>query len=216
MVITIDGLCVNGKTTLAKKIAKKINFKYFSAGTIYRCIALEIINKKLDINDIDNIIKEISNIKIDISDEKIILNGTDVTDEIRTSDVTIKSNKWATIPEIKQLVRSVQKEFIKSNDTVMEGRDIATRIAPNADMKFYLYSDFEKRVERVLNENSHKSKKEAEEYIKRIDDVDINEGNFVRPENAIEIDTSNLTLDEVYKKMISEINKLMDKKFMER
>lgn len=207
MVITIDGLAVNGKTTLAKKISEKINFKNFSAGAVYRCIALEIINKNLSFKEKDKILEEIKNIKIDFQNGKTYLNGIDVSKTMRAEEVSLKANECGAIPEIKDFVRTIQKRFIEENDTVMEGRDIGTRIAPHADIKFYIYSDFETRVQR-----SHKATgvdiEEVRENLKTIDNRDINGGSFVKPTGAIEIDTSNKTLDEVYEIMLEEIRKV--------
>lgn len=86
---------------------------------------------------------------MDFDDDKLILNDKDVTTEIRTEKISVLSTKLASISEIKQIVREIQSNFIKNNDTVIEGRDIATRIAPWAD----LYSDFETRVERLWRQN---------------------------------------------------------------
>lgn len=147
MIIAIDGLCINGKTTLAKMISDKLKFKNFGAGSVYRCIALEIINKNLDISDIQNVLKELENFDIDFIENRVILNNKDVTREIKTPEITLKSTVWGAIPEIKVFVRKIQKDFIKKYDTVMEGRDICTRVAPDAEVKFYLYSDFEIRVQ---------------------------------------------------------------------
>lgn len=202
MVITIDGLSCNGKSTLAKMISEKLEFKNFNTGAIYRCIALEIINKNLDINDIKATIKELQTTSINFEDDKVLLNGKDVSKEIRTEKISFYSTKWGTIIEIKQLVRQIQKEFIKKYDTVMEGRDIATRIAPDADVKFYLYSDFETRVERKWNQNKSAKIEEIRENLKEIDNLDINCRNFIKPINAIEIDTTNKTLEEVYEIMM--------------
>ena len=210
MVITIDGLGVNGKSTLAKMISQEIGFKNFNTGAIYRCIALEIINRSLDIENVEQLITEITNINIDFEDDKVFLNNKDVTDEIRTEKISVFSTKWATIPEIKQIVRKIQKDFIKNNDTVIEGRDIATRIAPDADVKFYLYSDFETRVQRLWNQNTKVDIEEIRKNLKIRDDLDINGGNFVKPQSAIEIDTTDKNIDEVFKIMIREIKKLKD------
>jgi cytidylate kinase len=150
MVITIDGLGVNGKSTLAGMISKKLGYKNFNTGAIY-------------------------------------------------------STKWATISEIKEFVRNFQKEFIAKNDTVMEGRDIATRIAPNAEFKFYLYSDFEIRVKRLWNQLRKIDIDTIRNDLKVRDDLDINCGNFIKPINAIEIDTTNLSIEEVYEIMINKI-----------
>ena len=207
MVITIDGLGVNGKSTLAQRISKTIDFKNFNTGAIYRCIALEILENEWDINKIEEVIKRIENIEIDFIDNKVYLFGVDVTQKIRTEKISFYSTKWATIPKIKEFVRKFQKEFIKNNNTVMEGRDIATRIAPEADVKFYLYSDFETRVNRLWKTNQKIDINEIRKDLKIRDELDINGGNFVKPDNAIEIDTTNYSLDEVYNIMINEINK---------
>lgn len=207
MVITIDGLGVNGKSTLASMISKTLNFKNFNTGAIYRCIALRIIENKLDVKDIDTVLKEIENIHIDFIDDKVFLDGKDVSKDIRTEQISVCSTKWATIPKIKEFVRSFQKTFIKKYDTVIEGRDIATRIAPDADVKFYLYSDFETRVKRLWLQNTNEKIETIRKNLQERDEVDLNGGNFVKPLNAIEINITNYTIDEVYNLMMQEINK---------
>lgn len=205
MVITIDGLSANGKTTLAKMISEELHIQNFNTGAIYRCIGYTILKEKLDINNISDVIEKIKKIKVTFEDGKTFLNGEDVTDKIRKEEVTVCSNKWATILEIKDVVRNIQKDFIKKYDSVMEGRDIGTRIAKDADFKFYLYADFETRVNRLWGLKKNIDKNIIRENLKKVDDVDINEGNFIKPENAIEIDTSNLSIDEVYNIMINHI-----------
>ena len=207
MVITIDGLGVNGKTTLAKKIAEKLNFKNFGAGSVYRCIAYKMIKNNLDISDIDKVLELIKDIDVDFNGKDVYLEGEKVTDLIKTEEISVKSTKWATNLKIKEFVRNYQKEFIKKHDTVMEGRDIAERIAPNAEVKFYLYSDFETRVRRLWEADKSVDINEIRNNLKIRDDLDLNGGNFVEPKVAIRIDTTNLTLDEVYEKMMEEINK---------
>lgn len=205
MVITIDGLSANGKTTLAKMISEELHIQNFNTGAIYRCIGYTILKEKLDINNISDVIEKIKKIKVTFEEGKTFLNGEDVTDKIREEEVTVCSNKWATILEIKDVVRDIQKDFIKKYDSVMEGRDIGTRIAKDADFKFYLYADFETRVNRLWGLKKNIDKNIIRENLKKVDDVDINEGNFIKPENAIEIDTSNLSIDEVYNIMINHI-----------
>ena len=209
MIIAIDGLGVNGKTTLAKRIAEKLKFKNFGAGSVYRCIALIMIENKLEIEDIDKVLELIKDIDIDFDGTNVLLNGKDVTALIRTEEISVKSTKWATNLRIKEFVRNYQKEFIKKHDTVMEGRDIATRIAPNADVKFYLYSDFETRVERLWRQDTTVDINEIRENLIHRDDLDLNGGNFVKPVDAIEINTTNYTLDEVYEIMMKEIYKVV-------
>ena len=203
MVIAIDGLGVNGKSTIAKRLAEKLGYKYFNTGAIYRCIALVMIENNLDIQNIDEVINKIKDIEIDFDGVKIILYGKDVTDRIRKEDISVKSTLWATNLKIKEIVRKIQKEFIKKYDTVIEGRDICTRIAPDADFKFYLYSDFETRVDRLYKMQENVDIEEIRANLKVRDDLDINGGNFVKPTDAYEIDTSNKTIDEVYEEMMN-------------
>ncbi len=206
MIIAIDGLGVNGKSTLAKMLSNSLGFKYFNTGSIYRCIALEIINNNLDVNDIKSVIEHLKLIDIDFNTDKVFLSGIDVTDKIRTEIISVKSTEWATIPEIKEQVRKIQKYFLSKNNTVIEGRDICTRIAPNADFKFYLYSDFETRVKRLYNSNKNVDINTIRDNLLIRDRLDIDGGNFIKPKNAIEIDTTNLSISEVYNIMIKKIN----------
>ena len=206
MIIAIDGLGVNGKSTLAKMLSNSLSFKYFNTGSIYRCIALEIINNNLDVNDIKSVIEHLKLIDIDFNTDKVFLSGIDVTDKIRTEIISVKSTEWATIPEIKEQVRKIQKEFLSKNNTVIEGRDICTRIAPNADFKFYLYSDFETRVKRLYNSNKNVDINIIRDNLLIRDRLDIDGGNFIKPKNAIEINTTNLSINEVYNIMIEKIN----------
>lgn len=205
MIITIDGLGVNGKSTLSKMLADHFKYKNFNTGAIYRCIALEIINEKLDINDISNTLEQLKDIDINFESEKVYLDGIDVSKKIRTEEISFYSTKWATIPEIKEFVRVIQKEYIKKYDTIIEGRDIATRIAPNADYKFYLYSEFETRVQRLWKQNTNISIDNIRKDLKIRDNLDINGGNFIKPKDAIEIDTTNYNIDEVFEIMVNYI-----------
>ena len=208
MIITIDGLSINGKSTLAEMISREMNIKNLNSGTIYRCIALEILNRNLDINNIEDIINKISNINIELNNEKTLLNGKDVTKRIREEEISILSTQYGIIPEIKQLVRKIQADFIKNNDVIIEGRDIATRIAPNADIKFYIYADFETRVERLGKQLKNKDIEKVKKELKLRDEIEINNGSFLKPVNAIEIDTTSKDINEVFEIMMKEIGKI--------
>ena len=209
MIITIDGLSINGKSTLAEMISKEMNIKNLNTGAIYRCVALEILNKNLDINNIEEVINKISNINIDFYNGETLLNGLDVTKRIREEEISILSTKYGIIPEIKQLVRKIQVDFIKNNNVIIEGRDIATRIAPNADIKFYIYADFETRVERLYKQLKNMDIDEVEKELKLRDEIEINSGSFLRPVDAIEIDTTEKDINEVFEIMMKEIRKFI-------
>lgn len=201
MIIAIDGLAANGKTTLAKMLAKKLNIEYLSTGNIYRCMALEIINKDLDINNLCSVIECLKNIKINFKNDEVYLNDKNVTTDIRTDEISLKSTTYGMLEEIKELVRKIQKEYIQKDNIVIEGRDICTRIAPDADFKFYLYANFETRLERFWKDNKMLTLAKAREVLTQIDDEDIRV-NFIKPVNAIEIDTTNKTLEEVFEIMM--------------
>lgn len=202
MIITIDGLSINGKTTLAQMLSKNLGIKYFNTGAIYRVLALKILESNIDINDINKVIELFSSLNIDFIGNSVYLNNEDVTDKIYTDQIAYYSTKWGTITEIKEAIRNYQKEFIKNNDVIMEGRDIGSRIAPTADFKFYLYADFDKRVERMYLKNPKVDKKTHAHNLMVLDELDINGGNFVKPNFAYEIDTTDKSLDEVLKEML--------------
>lgn len=211
MVISIDGMSAAGKSTLAFDLAKKLNLKYLNSGSIYRCIALKVMNNEIDINDI-NLENKIENLNIDFeitgNIQKVYLDGNDVTDIIRLENVSVFTPKIANNKIIKPAIRKIQKKFVDNGNVVIEGRDIATRIAPNANYKFYIHSTLEKRTERLYNELKNRQKVTYEQIyndLKNRDIKDIEDGNFIKPDNAIEIDTTNLTLEESLEKMLSYI-----------
>jgi len=211
MVIAIDGMSAAGKSTLAFKLAKKLNLKYLNSGSIYRCIALKVMNNEIDIND-PNLEEIIINLNIDfeiIDDiQKVFLDEKDVTSTIRLHKVSVFTPKIANNQVLKSAIRKIQKKFVNNDNVVIEGRDIATRIAPNADYKFYLYSTLEKRAERLYQEIKDKENITYEQIyndLKKRDIKDVEDGNFIKPENAIEIDTTNLNLQEALTKMLSYI-----------
>lgn len=207
MVITIDGLSTNGKTTLAKKISEKIGFKNFNTGAVYRCIALTILNNELNIDNIETVMRYLENFNVDFNNNNIFLNGQNVTKSIYTEEINYYSTKWANIAEIKDFVKNCQQKYLEKYNVVMEGRNIGTKIAPNAEIKFYLYSDFETRVYRKWKANENVNIEDIRKEIKIIDSIETENKLFVKPESAIEIDTSNKSIDEIYKIMLEEIYK---------
>ena len=211
MVISIDGMSAAGKSTLAFNLAKKLNLKYLNSGSIYRCIALKVMNNEIDIND-NNLEDIISNLDVDFvfcDDKQIVyLDKKDVTVDIKMEEVSVFTPKIANNQVLKKAIRKIQKKFVDNGNVVIEGRDIGTRIAPSADYKFYLYSSLEKRAERLYNGIKDKQDvtyDEVYDNLKKRDKKDIEDGNFIKPENAIEIDTTDLNLDEALEIMLSYI-----------
>ena len=207
IVITIDGLSINGKTTLAKMLASSLNITFFNTGAVYRCLALYVIENGLDINNLEEILPIIKRLNIDFIDGDVYLNNVNVSDKIKTEEISYYSTKWANIKEIKETVCDILRNYIKDHDVVMEGRDIGARIAPNATIKFHIYADFETRLKRLSNNQKDIDIEELRNNLLIRDDLDLNGGNFAKPESAVEIDTTNYSLEEVYDIMLSEINK---------
>ena len=169
------------------------------------------MNNEIDIND-NNLEDIIGNLDIDfevVNDkQRVYLEKKDVTDIIRLEEVSVFTPSIANNKEIKPAIRDIQARFAKAGDIVIEGRDIGTRIVPNADYKFFLSSTLEKRAERLYSERKYIEEITLEEIYKDLknrDEKDVLDGNFVKPDNAIEIDTTNLNLEEVLDVMISYI-----------
>lgn len=211
MVISIDGMSATGKSTIAFQIAQKLKLKYLNSGSIYRCIALKIINKEIDLQD-PNLSNIIENLNIDFiieqNKQKVYLDNKDVTEQIRYEKISTFTPTIANNPIIKPAIRTIQKRFIQNGNIVIEGRDIATRIAPQADYKFYLSCSLEKRAERLYQEKKDKEKITYQEIytnLQKRDEKDILDANFIKPTSAIEIDTTNMTLNEVQDTILSYI-----------
>lgn len=211
MIISIDGFSATGKSTIAFLLADRLKLKYLNSGSIYRCIALKIMNKEFNVNDSD-IYEKIVNMNIDFkienNNQRVYLDNIDVTDDIRKEEVSVFTPTFANNPVIKSAIREIQKKFVNEGNVVIEGRDIGVRIAPNAEYKFYLYCSLDERARRVYNERIKKEEITYEEIyndIDKRDKKDILDGNFIKPSNAIEIDTTNSSCEEILNKMLTYI-----------
>lgn len=211
MIISIDGFSATGKSTLAFMLAKKLNLKYLNSGSIYRCIALKIMNGDFNIKDKD-IYDKIINMNFDIKQEeeiqKVYLDNIDVTNKIRMEEVSVFTPTFASNAVIKSAIREIQKKFVTEGNVVIEGRDIGTRIAPFANYKFYLHCSLEERAKRVFDERKKSENITYEEVYNDIDlrdKKDIQDGNFIKPSNAISIDTTDKNINEILDIMLSYI-----------
>lgn len=207
MQVAIDGLTRVGKTSITKKLGEKLNYPVCNSGNIYRLITLDLLDNFITINDKDKIIKRLPNIKINITPSGMFLNGKEVSNRLEDKIIFQNTIDFSTIKEIKEYVRVIQKEFIKTNqDLIMEGRDISERIMPNADIKFYLYASLDKRAKRLIEKMKGLTIEQAQKEIEERDQKDIESGNFLKPKNAIEIDTTILSIDEIVDIMLEKIN----------
>lgn len=202
-IIAIDGPAGSGKGTLAKELAKKLNLVNIDTGATYRCVALKTLRNNVSIDDVDKIIDIARDIDIDLlEDGTVLMDGDDVTKEIRSKEVTAIVSPISSIVKVRELMVEKQRKIAEGKDVVMEGRDITTVVFPNSKYKFYLDASLESRAERRYKENLEKginmSYEEVYESIKARDYNDMHKevGSLMRTDDQIYIDTTNLTVDE--------------------
>jgi len=206
MQIAIDGPAGSGKSTVAKKIAEKLNIIYIDTGAMYRAITLKL-------KDIDKKIYEeaCNNTNIEFINNKIFLDGKDVSSQIRSEEISKLTSDISKIDFVRKKLVSIQKEIADKNSVVMEGRDITTVVLPDADYKFYLSASPEIRAKRRTLQLKEKGLNADYEEILR--DIKKRDNNDIKRENsplkvaddAIVIDSSNLTADESIEKILSYI-----------
>lgn len=201
MIITMDGLGGTGKSSQARELARKLNFKSFDTGAVYRAITLKLIQDKIDPRNTEKLIELLNNTEIQVDEQMVTLDNIDVSDRIRQMDITLNSAYIATIKEVKEKVIQIQRNFGNSNNVVMDGRDIGTRIFPNAEIKFYLEASPEVRARRKFLEGKDK-KLSYEDILKKLierDKIEIAAKSILIPKDAFMINTDNMTFEEVSK-----------------
>ena len=206
-VVAIDGPAGSGKGTVAKILADKCNLVYIDTGAMYRAIAYATLQSNISLDEEDKIVELARNSKIDFIDGKTYLNGIDVSKEIRTMEVTKIVSPMSSIVKLRSILVELQQEMAKSHDVIMEGRDITTVVLPDANYKFYLDATVEERARRRFKENQEKGIESSyEEVLDNIQKRDYNDmhkevGALTRTEDAVYIDSTNLTIDEVVEQM---------------
>lgn len=206
MQIAIDGPAGSGKSTVAKKIAEKLNIIYIDTGAMYRAMTLKL-------KDIDKKFYEeaCNNTNIEFINNKIFLDGKDVSSQIRSEEISKLTSDISKIDFVRKKLVSIQKEIADKNSVVMEGRDITTVVLPDADYKFYLNASPEIRAKRrtlqLKEKGLNADYKEIIRDIKKRDNNDIKRENspLKVADDAIVIDSSNLTAEESIEKILSYI-----------
>ncbi len=212
MNVAIDGPAGAGKSTIAKEVAKELGYIYVDTGAMYRAIALYLLRNGVKAEDNESISAKCTeaNVTIEYVDGKqvVFLNGEDVNAFIRTEEVGSMASSSSTNPDVRKRLLGLQRELAERNDVIMDGRDIGTNILPNAQAKIYLTASIEVRAKRRFDELTAKGTKcDYEEIKKEIairDERDMNRdiAPLRQAEDAVLLDSSELTIDEVKTKMI--------------
>ena len=217
--IAIDGPAGAGKSTIAKKIAKDIDFIYVDTGAMYRAIALYFLRKGIDGHDAERIAEECPNIKESLSyDEvgrqQVILNGENVTPLIRSEEVSMMASLTSAIPAVRAALLDLQRNMALTSNILMDGRDIGTHVLPDASLKIYLTASTAIRARRRYDEMCEKgidcNLDQIEKDIIERDRQDMNReiAPLRRAEDAVLIDSSDMSIDEVVKAVVTEFEKI--------
>ncbi len=205
--IAIDGPAGSGKSTISKIIAKKLDILYLDTGAMYRAVALACVRANVDCGNESAVNKLLEKIKITVKYEngtqKTLLNWEDVSDEIRTPEISMLASTVSAHECVRMGMVCLQREIAAAKSCVLDGRDIGTNVLPNAENKFFLTASAEVRAERRKKENDAKGiiqpicevlceikQRDKQDKTRKI-------APLVKADDAIEIDTSNLTIDEV-------------------
>ena len=210
--IAIDGPAGAGKSTIAKKVAKELDFIYVDTGAMYRSMALYFIRKQVKAAEVDKIITLLPEIHVTIAyengEQHVYLNGEDVSTLIRNEEVSQMTSSISTIPEVREKLLSLQRNLAKENNVLMDGRDIGTCVLPDAELKIYLTASVGVRAKRRYNEMIEKGMEcdleELEASIKERDYRDMNReiAPLKQAEDAVLLDTSDMNIEEVVNAII--------------
>jgi cytidylate kinase len=216
--IAIDGPAGSGKSTLAKNVAHKFNILYLDTGAMYRAIALSMKNNNIDVENEKLVIEQLNKINLEIkyinSVQHVLLDGRDVTKDIRANDISMLASTVSKIMLVRQKLVEMQREIASKNDCVLDGRDIGTYVLPNAALKIFLIATPEVRAQRRKNELTQNGiNVEYEVLLNEIKARDLQDSSrdfapLKQADDAVVIDTSNNTIEETFKKAVKLITKL--------
>ena len=215
--IAIDGPAGAGKSTIAKIVAKKLGFIYVDTGAMYRTMALACFRDNISQDDEASVVKKCQNVKVTLAYEngtqKVFLNGEDVSTEIRQEVIGNMTSAIAVYSPVRKILVNMQQELAKTNEVVMDGRDIGRAVLPNADLKIYLTASSRTRATRRYKELVEKGQVcDIDEIEKDIKDRDYRDMHreispLVQADDAVLIDSSHMDIDTVVSEIIKLVNK---------
>lgn len=212
MRIAIDGPAAAGKSTIAKLVAKKLGYTYIDTGAMYRAITYKVLQSAIDPRDEEEITKLIAQTEIELQPDegmqKVLLDGIEVTDAIRSHEVTTNVSAIAALTSVRELLVAKQQDLAAQSSVVMDGRDIGTAVLPEAELKIFMTASVEERAERRLLEEQQRGMTSDYETLKReISERDQADSErkispLKKAEDAITIDTTGQTIEEVTNSII--------------
>lgn len=213
--IAIDGPAGAGKSTAARAAAARLGYIYVDTGALYRAIACYVLEKGCDVHDRERVIRLLGEITPELRFEEgvqhVYLNGRDVSDKIRTPEVSMGASAVSPIPEVRAFLFELQRKIARENDVIMDGRDIGTVVLPEAQLKIFLTASPEARADRRFKELSEKGNAPAYEQvlsdiIKRDREDSTREiAPLKQAPDAVLLDTTGMTLEETTDKIIKMI-----------
>lgn len=204
-IVTLDGPSGSGKGTVGRLLARELNFNYLDSGLLYRAVAILVIENCIALSEVNNIEEIARNMNLEFSSEnnKIFLDGIDVSNSIRTEEISIVSSKVAQLKSVRAILHEIQRGYLKGNGLIADGRDMGTVIFPDADLKIFITASPEARAYRrhkeLLGRGESVSLRDLERSIASRDRSDSERkiSPLVPAVDAIIIDTSNMTVEEV-------------------
>ena len=212
MVIAIDGPAGAGKSTVAKKVAEKIGALYLDTGAMYRAFTLYVLKNEVSLDNLTMIKHTLDNFELSITEDKVSVNGDDVTTAIREADVTANVSYISSLGFVRKKMVELQREMGKNKAIVVEGRDIGTVVFPDTPYKFYLDADIEERAKRRLNDEkiqrTVKNILQIKQTIKNRDTYDSSRtiSPLKKADDAVYIDSTDKTVEEVCTFIINSIH----------
>lgn len=217
--IAVDGPAGAGKSTISRAAAKTLGFIYVDTGALYRTVALNVIRNGESLDDVQAIISVLPStdisLKFEDGQQKVMLGNEDVSDLIRTPEVSMGASKVSAVPEVRDFLFELQQKIARENNCVMDGRDIGTVVLPNAQLKVFLTASPEERARRRCKEFLEKGEQVSfDEVLRDIEQRDYNDSHraiapLKQADDAVLLDTSNLNLEESIQALTRLIQEVM-------
>ena len=216
MIIAFDGQSGTGKSTLSKIVANRLGFKYLNTGMLYRAVSYYLYQKNVSADDLASIKKLLNSAQIHINfnddNQYVFINGEDITPYVSTQEVQKTVSLYSQVHFIREKITDIQREFAKDNNIVVEGRDIGTHVFPNANYKFFVSCDVIVRAKRrqadLIKSGQDITLEQVVESLKNRDYLDSTReySPLKRADDAIDIDTSNSTIEQSVEEILNYIN----------